>query len=220
MLVDWLAFAVSLVAIFVTFRELRRNNAVCLVVEDCRAFSQQAIGKNNGQLFDQFTVRVRNKGMSVYGLTAAICFNGPDGSGRITCPMRRQRLAGDADELCKGMIAEFYFKSFELSDLERAFLLSLKSPRAQNARLNFYSQSYLCASFPIETRYTWIKKKWSDVAFRVNNAFTRKVGRSREGMDIIHTPNMLPVAKPRLEKLRVFLESLRETESDSKSPSK
>jgi hypothetical protein len=137
MLVDWLALTVALVAILYTLRESRRNNSVWLSIEDCVSDGSQSVHENNCQYFHRFTVRIRNNGIPLYGLSAAICFRGADGSGTLTCPIRRKQLAGDRDEFGKGMIAEFQFKSYEMSRMERAFLTSLESARKQDATLNF-----------------------------------------------------------------------------------
>lgn len=216
-MVDWLALLVSLVAIFVTFRELRRNNSVCLYVEDCQSFSRQSERENNRQFYNQFVVKIRNQGMSVYGLSAAICFRSPDGGGTMTCPIRRKPLSGDRDEMCKGMVAEFYLKSFELSGIEKGFLSVLKSTRTQNATLNFYSQNYLCASFPIYRRSVWCKKKWNYFAHRINYAFTRQVGRSAEGMAIVHTPTLIPSFKIGIDRLNEFIALIQEDQKMSRS---
>jgi hypothetical protein len=218
MLVDWLAFAVSLVAIYVTLQEARRNNAVCVSIEECVASYQQSVHENGGKPFHRFMVRIRNKGIALYGLSAAICFRGSDYSGMHSLSMRRKTLVGDRDEFGKGMTAEFHLKSYEMTAADKEFLAQLKSARNQGATVNFYSQGYLCRSFPVHTRASWLKERWNQFARFVNSRFERSMGVGREGHAIVWTPRILPAFTVFLDGLSFFVSSIQKPEEQRDRP--
>lgn len=217
-MVDWIALLVALVSIWVTVREVHRNNAVCLKIDECSAQYSRSIHENNCQPFSQFRVRIRNQGIPLYRVFATISYRGRDGSGTISVSLRRIALEGDRDEFSKGMIAEFAFKSHEMKPEDKAFLSSLESLRKQNARLDIYSQNYLCASFPIADRTARMKSRWNAFANKLNFLLRRRVGKSDAGHDIIHIPQILPVFKAELDKLATFIEWTRNDLGRSRSP--
>lgn len=217
-LVDWLAFAVALLAIWIALRESKRNSSVWITIEDCVSDASLSVSENNCQLFHRFSVKIRNHGIPLYGLSVAICFRGVDGSGTLSFPIRRMDLAGDRDEFSRGMISMFQLKSYEMSTQEKNFLGLLESIRKQDATLNFYSQNYLCASFAIHSRTTWLKSTWNRLAWRFNHMLTRRVGRNKEGHDIIRTPQVMPVFKIRLDKLTEFIKSIKQEAEQCDGP--
>lgn len=217
-MVDWLALVVALVALLYTNRESRRNSSVWLTIEDCVSDGSQSVNENNCQFFHRLTVKVRNHGIPLYGLSAAICFRGADGSGMLSYPIRRKHLASDRDEFGKGMIAEFQLKSYEMSKSELTFLTSLESAKKQSATLNFYSQNYLCASFPVHARTVWLKKAWNRLAWRFNYMLKWRVGKSNQGHDIIWTPTVLPLFTIHLDNLSDFIKSIRRDAEESDPP--
>jgi hypothetical protein len=131
---DPIAMLTALVAIYVTYREVRRNNAVILSILKCSNHGGFSVDENNGQRFDHLSLLVRNVGISVHSPAVTLNFRGRDGFGRLNVQLtKKSERTGAHDELSKGMIAEFGFKSYELDKTAAGMLMELEDPAAQDA---------------------------------------------------------------------------------------
>jgi len=189
--IDLIALATAVVAIWYTIRESRRNNSVVLRIEDCSTSGVEAINENAGQFFHKLTIVIQNRGIALHEVRASISFRDPDEHGRFNLSLERRKRSGDRDEFAKGMIAEFGFKSYKHEDYG-TFLRLLRNPKAQDAKLCIYSQDYLAASFRIGGLLDRLRSRWNGWASRFNNLFTRKVGKNKQGLDVIRMYELLP----------------------------
>jgi hypothetical protein len=208
-MVDWLALMVALISIWITFREVRRNNAVCLEIVSCECKSTQSANENGCVPFSQFTIQLRNKGIALHSISMRLGFRGLDGSGLFSFPLIRSKLTGDRDEFSRGMIAEFYLKSYQLKQKEVAFIKMLVDSRKQDAVFNVYSQDFCCYRIPINTKRATIARFWNHCAVWVNLRFTRNLRKTPDGLPLLYTPTILPLFRADLKKLDEFISDLR-----------
>jgi hypothetical protein len=172
---DPIAFATALIAILYTAREAKRNNAVLLNIRECSNTGRSSRDENNNQLFDHLSILVRNIGISIHSPEMTLVFQGRDGFGRMEVRLERRRGKSDHDELSKGMIAWFGFKSYELDKVGAGMLMELEDPAKQYAHLHVYSQDYLAKAFRIGGKRDRLASKWNWFAYRVNKLFDREV---------------------------------------------
>ena len=191
--IDWVSLTIALLALWIAFADYRRNNYVIVKVMECSCSHPQSINENQQRPFHHFRVLVRNHGIPLYGLSAALKFTDEHGAGTFTLPLRR---AGDKEELrneCgRGMIAEFYWKSYQLDDSDLGFLLSLKDVAKQHARLCLYSGGYFARAFRIGGSVERLKALWNKLAFKVNYPLQREVGRDAMGVSIVRRYEVCP----------------------------
>lgn len=148
--IDWVSLIVALLALWITFADYRRNNYVIVRIIECSCSHPHTVHENQERPFHHFRVLVRNHGIPLYGVSAALRFTDENGAGTFTLPLKK---AGDKsevrDEFGRGMIAEFYWKSYQLDDTDLGFLLSLKDSAKQFSRLCLYSGGYFACDFRI-----------------------------------------------------------------------
>jgi hypothetical protein len=211
--IDPVAFAVALVAIWFTWKESRRNNIPILKGIECKGSSETSI-ESKGKIVDKFEIWIRNCGMSLYGVRVCLAFQGKDGSGWATMPLRRSSKYDNEDypEFARGMVGKFSLRSDQLTPGDRSFLNLLKDPAKQKAELSIYSQDYLAYSIRIGNLRETMKRKWNWFAFRFNRLFSHSHGTNREGTMIEHTPTILPEFVTLEHGLMYFVEEIRKPE--------
>jgi hypothetical protein len=135
---DPIAMVLALVAIYVAVREVRRNNTVMLSILECSHTGRMSVDENNGRHFDHLWFLIRNGGIPIHSPAVTLNFRGRDGFGRLNVQLHKKSdRTGGHDELSRGMIAEFGFKSYELDTTAAGMLMELQDPAAQDACL-FY----------------------------------------------------------------------------------
>lgn len=140
----------------------------------------------------------------------ALVFRGKDGSGTMTFPLRRKGEAGDGrDQLAKGMIAEFFLKSHQLSVHDGMFLSSLEDLALQDARLCLYSDGYFATEWRLCTFWDRLKEKWNRFALRINFKTLREVGKNNAGEPVVKQYRILPTFRVLGAHLRQFIAGLR-----------
>lgn len=159
---------------------------------ECSTSGRLEVNENNGEPFDAFKLIVKNCGVALHQLRASITFTPLTSHGTCSYPLNKSNRNNDFDEFAKGMVVEFGLKSYELDDGELASLSLLQKPTIQNAKLCFYSQGYLAATFRIGGYADRIKSKWNGWAYSFNDLFTRKIGTNSEGHNVIRTYRILP----------------------------
>jgi hypothetical protein len=148
--VDLAALATAVVSIWIAIHEVRLNNTVSLTVEDVSHSAQQALGFNNENLFHEFRILIRNRGVTLYGVQARIEFAAAlPQTGWLTIPLTANPAVCGDGHFARGMIAEFRLRSYEVDATEIQMLNTLKNCRKQSAVLRVYSQGYLAWTKPM-----------------------------------------------------------------------
>lgn len=148
--VDLAALATAVVSIWIAIREVRLNNTVALAVEDVSYSARHVYGFNNEQLFHEFRILIRNRGVTLHGVIARIEFAAAlPQTGWLSMPLTANREVCGDGQFARGMIAEFRWRSCETDAAGIQMLNALKNCRKQNAVLRVYSQGYLAWTKPI-----------------------------------------------------------------------
>jgi hypothetical protein len=206
---DPAAFAMALVAILVTLREVKRNNTVIFSILECSKHGRSSEGENNGQRFDHLLVLVRNVGVPIHDPAMSLNFTGRDGFGRFNIQLhKKNERTGDHDELSKGMIAEFGFKSYELDATATGMLMELEDPAKQDACLFIFSQGYLAKQLRVGGLRDRVASKWNSLASRINRLFRRPAVTSK-GKPGLNTFNLFPTLRTLDSPVMGFVESIR-----------
>lgn len=182
--IDPLSFIVALLALWIAWADYRRNNYVIVNVIECQCSHPMKMDENKGQLFHHFRVLIRNHGLPLYGVMAILSFNDEHG-GSVAIPLKKAgERNGTHDEFARGMVAEFYFKSYELNKASLACLLLLKNMRKQDAHLRLYSSGYFARDIRIGGFVEWTKSIWNVVAYQLNRPFKRTVTKDEAGRPV------------------------------------
>ena len=103
--INLLALAVSLVALWLTFRELRRSNSVSVGIEEIKWSGQQNLYENGTKMFSVLLVRLRNRGISLHDVQLGLSFRGADGSGGLLAPFPSERgMQCPKGEFARGIV--------------------------------------------------------------------------------------------------------------------
>jgi hypothetical protein len=211
---DPIAMVTALVAIYVACREVSRNNTVILNIRECSNVGTTNMGENNNRPFHQLSLLMRNVGIPLHSPEITLTFTGRDGFGRMQVRLqKRSDRTGDHDELSRGMVAEFGFKSYELDQAARRMLMGLEDPAAQNACLLVFSQGYWAKQFRVGGTRDRLASKWNSLAFRLNRLFWRRVVTSK-GKTGMKTFDLFPVARSLDSPIMGFIDSIRREHKD------
>ena len=190
---DPVAFCTALFAIWFAFHEARKSNNVLIKIRKCVFSGVQSIDENQCRYFSKLTILLQNRGISLHNLHVSLNFAEKNGCGSINVPLKRENSkTSNHDEFARGMLAEFYFKSYQLNDAQKSLLRDLKDAQKQKARLCVYSQNYLAKTFKAGGTLDRLKHKWNNIAIRIKSGFERQVGINPEGMPIIKRYNVVP----------------------------
>ena len=112
---DPMALFVAALALWLTIREIRRNNCVILDIRECEGSTCQNINENNSQFFHYTKVLIRNDGITLYDVGLALTYRLPDFGGEMSFHFQRKDdNAQSQNTFSRGMIAEFHLKSYVL----------------------------------------------------------------------------------------------------------
>ncbi len=211
---------VAVLALWIARSNYRRSNLPVLNIEECSCSHIQGIEENECQLFCYFRVLVRNLGIPLFDVAMTLVFREKNGHGKLTFPLKRKGKTNDRmDQFAKGMIAEFFLKSYELSRHEIGMLSVLENPSMQEATLCLYSDGYLTMKWRLGGYWERCIQKWNRVAFRVNWALRREIGKNEKGLGIIKQPRVLPTLQVKAFHIAQFTDSLRRHQSKNNTMS-
>ena len=214
--VDPLALFVAACAFYLAWKESRRNNSVSLSIEQCFNDSIQTAHENDGKLFDRFVFMVKNRGVSLFGVTMAVSFRGRDGRGWLTIPMMSAE-SGETTEFARGMVGRFYLKSYLLDD-DIGLLRMLRDPKNQWACLKVYSQNYTAYSFRIGGFWERVKTGWNAIAIRLNKFVRYSERIDKDGVRIATISGIVPLCDVIEWALMGFIEALKTKSELAGSP--
>ena len=189
---DPITFCIALLALLLTYMECRRNSRVILEVLETRCCFTQSRDENDGRPYSDFTILMRNSGITLHGVHAVLSFREPNGASRINVPLQvRSSHASAAGKFARGMIVEFGMKSSSLRPFEASLLLSLKCPRIQRATVAIFSQEFFVKRFRIGGMRDRVLTSWNRLAFLINGAFTTHVKFGRPAQSILRTREIM-----------------------------
>jgi hypothetical protein len=186
------ALIVALLALYIAYANYRRNNFVVVQIVECTATGLQSATENNWQFFHQFRVLIRNLGIPLHNMTMELCFRETTEHGVLSHYLeKRHDTVGGKDQFAKGMIAEFFLKSYLLKPESFDWLSRLSDPAKQDARFRVYSDGYLAAEIRIASVWDRFKAKWNQIANRVNHLRRRELN-SPDGITMVKYTKFLP----------------------------
>jgi len=211
------ALFVSVMALWITYTESRRNNSAIVKIIECASSLSASLYESNGMPFYKFVIAFRNKGICLNDVHVVLEFRDANGTGWLQSriPNDDESAMGQAD-FARGMIGKFAYKSHRMKRFDTEFLLHLIDAKKQNARISIYSQGYLAASFRVGGLCNAIKHAWNRFAFAVNSKLTRKVGKAPEGHDIVRGYTVLPSFVLVEDKIMGFIGNLRTKANETK----
>lgn len=208
---DIAALVIAVASITVAIIETRRNNRTSLSLLEASTSACRVVNENDGKWFQELTVVLRNNGLPLHDVKAAMMFVGiPPNTGTYTIGLREKASPQGRRELAKGMIVTYRLRSYDLDGPMIAMLQQLQSPHRQHAALQVYSQDYLACSIRIGG--WWDKgaeyvNQWIHLA---NRCTMQRIGRNHEGHDVVeHTIRIKPL-KTLAFPIRRFIKALDE----------
>jgi hypothetical protein len=210
-ILDVAAVVIAVASITVAIIETRRNNRTSLSLLDAVTSMRGAVNENDGKWFHELSLVLRNNGLPLHDVKAAITFAGiPPNTGTCSIGLREKESTQGKRELGKGMIVTYRLRSYDLDETTIAMLRRLQSPRRQHAALRIYSQDYLAYSISIGGWWD----KWADYMNQwihlVNRCTMRRIGKTHESHDVVeHTIRIQPL-KTLAAPMRWFIKALDE----------
>lgn len=185
-------FIVAIIALWLALCSFKSNNHVCLSVIGCSSSARQTLGENSEKIFYHFVLRIKNKGICLHSPTVKIRVRKKD-EGSFTFQLVRKAQQKDlVNEFAKGMIAEFYLKSYQLDKEMISYLGDLAEASQKDACLEVYSQGYLVKTLRASGIWDRTKDKWNGIAFNLNRRFDREIGKTPQGIPMIKPGKILP----------------------------
>ena len=187
------ALIIASIALCITCFELRRNHKVVVKIKKVSGHYTTSY-ENNKKTFSELNIIIENKGIVLFNPELFLSFNSLDiRGGLISFALNREKPSITSnDDFARGMIAEYYLKSYKLEEDEKALLKKLKDPAKQRPRLCLYSQGYLVKVFKYNKFIELLKTKWNSLSFKINLKFNKEIGKNLEGMPIIRSRKILP----------------------------
>jgi hypothetical protein len=149
--------------------------------------------ENGGKPFYVLKCRLQNRGMPLYNPSIALGFHGSYGGGYTTLSFRNQLDDLPDDKMfARGMIAEFYIKSYEMDWGYITSFSGLQDFEKQAPELLLYSQRYVCKRFGAGDWKDQVKGMWNKIALKWNLYNEYRVGTNPEGLPIMKTSWKLP----------------------------
>ncbi len=204
------ALFIALLALWYTIRESRRNNSTLLRVCKCKGASRKSIDENNCQFFHYLQIVIRNEGIALHDVSVELSFFDQSGLGTLSFALsQKDGKASGPGEFAKGMISEFFLKSYQFDTRDLELLAKLKDPVKQRARLCVFSQGYLAKEFQIGNWWERLKLRWNGPASWFNARFERHTDRPGD-VPIIKTYRIVPVFKTLLWPISCFARYIRQ----------
>ena len=210
--VDLAALATAVVSIWIAIREVRLNNTVALTVEDVSHSARQVHGFNSEQLFHEFRILIRNRGVTLHEMKARIEFAAAlPQTGWLAIPLSANREVCSDGHFARGMIAEFRWRSCEADATTIQMLNTLKNCRKQNAVFRVYSQGYLAWTKPVAGLVPDCLKYLNRWLHLANRQSLYSIGKSSRGDKVYAHRYRLPTFVDIETPLNGFVRSLDET---------
>jgi hypothetical protein len=207
---DPMALFVAALALWLTIREIKRNNCVILDIRECEGSTCQQAGENNCQFFHYLKVLIRNDGITLFNVQLALTYQLPKyGGGMSVHFQRKDDNSLEQNTFSRGMIAEFHLKSYLYDPFTIDRLIKLENLVKQNARLRVYSQGYLAKEIRISTLWDRLKLKWNKLAYRMNGKFEKVIQPEGEKVPLIISRKVLPVFKTLTDQVMYFISELK-----------
>jgi len=206
--INMMTFCVAVSALWLAVRESRKTSCVLFKIKKCSFEERRSVSENNQNMFSEFRIVLQNRGISLHRVCMSLTFAMEKG-GTVIIPLTcKGHKECKSDEFARGMIGEFYLKSYELDEGKKRLLCKLKSSKKQDAHLCIYSQDYLAKHFLIGRLLEGMKIKWNSLAIRVNARFKRRVGANPEGIPVVKHYRIFPVLNAIKPNIMSFIESL------------
>ncbi len=201
LLIALAALVVSVVALWLTWLESRRNNSPIVKVKACRG--NRSLSRQHGwQEAQEFVIALHNRGISLWDMKVYLEFRGEQIIGGGAYEMTpRSKSEGQfvrsvpviaeptpekhPAEFARGMIAEFEITSRKLypgvtSEDFVAWFSQLTDARKQRARITIHSQDFQVCAIPVCGLWDrllgrWSRLLWNRLASRVNSRFDKVI---------------------------------------------
>jgi hypothetical protein len=204
LIVSAVSLAVCALCLVIALAEMAHNNRVILKVLSCESTYIQSLRENKSQPFWEFKIRLRNQGISLYDPLMALCFRDSREAASCTFPIkRRDGREQEPREFARGMIAEFYLRSSELTPADMPMLGMLKDFQFQEAELVVASQGYTVHRIRMGGFRDRLATRWNRLAYKVNKRFDRV----KDG--VVHSGHVLPIYLAIASKLSDFIRRVR-----------
>ena len=211
---DIAAVVIAVASITVAIIETRRNNRTSLSLIEASKSFRKIIDKNDSECFQELSLILRNNGLPLHDVKAAITFQGlPPNTGTYSIGLRETAAMAATPagrELAKGMIVTYRLRSDELDDPTKAMLRLLRSPRHQHARLSVFSQDYLAYTIRIGGWWDQGAGYWNQWIHLANRCMERRIGKNREGQDVVEQVIYIEPRRTLEFPIRQFIKSLGE----------
>jgi len=172
------------------------------------------MSENHGKYFAEFRVRIRNLGIPLNALNLWLSFYSGKEHGTTNIQLKPKKGTDGILEgqFAKGMIAEFFFKSYELSPWGSAWLDSLRDARIQNAKLILKSDEYIACEIQLHSRFDFARRWWNKPMYWVRNKLLEKMMRNQSQRQYY---KIVPTFKIISETIERFAESCRKNASQA-----
>lgn len=173
---DSVAIILSLLALWVAALAYWRTFAVWVTITEVNGGAVCSIHENNGEMFQQYSVTLKNLGIPIHEMSVLLRFDEVDTQRSVQMkPVVYNKNHIDLPlpaEFAQGMICTFTLRSYE--PWIRGSFAEFDCVRKCNARLAITSQGCLLKEIPIWCRFYGLKSFWNRISYRVNSLFDRK----------------------------------------------
>jgi len=210
------ALIVSVIALWLTWLESRRNNFPIVKIRTCRGI--KSLSRQHGwQESPEFVIALHNRGISLWDIKVylefldehLICSGSYDMSPRSRneeqCVGLVPLISQPTPEKCpvefaRGMIAEFEITSQKhypgvTSESFFAYFSQLEDARKQRARITIHSQDFQVCSILISGVCDRLKGRWNRLADKINSRFNKMIENpyGNSGQEILdNAPFLIP----------------------------
>ena len=208
------SFVAACCSLCVALFNYRRSNNVVVGLESFKQSFHSTVGENSAEMFCEVRVLLRNLGIPMHDVSMWLHFEGEGGKGTTELQMGYKK-SGDGvhkGQFAKGMMAEFFLKSYTLSDFGRRAVEGLKDARSQRARLIVKSDDYTAAVIPLYSRWAIVKQLWNVPAQWLN---AKRAQRYFKKKNPSHRLRLIPCFKLVEEQVRRFAEGCRKEQARS-----
>ena len=165
--IDPASLIISLIALWVACREIKRSRSAELRVLNFTCTSGMDVRVENGKPYLRLEITLRNCGVSLHDVSGSLCFYGLEG-GLTIIPFRPVSFVGHQQgEFACGMVTVLSVSTSDLTEAERLDLFELTSIRKQIPYIAIYSQNYLVRTVQLVTLRGMFGRAWNKLGWPI-----------------------------------------------------
>lgn len=192
---SWLtpSLVVALLSLWIAYTNYRSSNYALMKIHHISCSFPTSLHENNSEMFAHLQIAIRNTGIPLHNIQLALEYRGSSGHGSIFLPFHTSSgTTLKEGQFAKGMIADFYFKTYQLDRAERRMLADIINVFEQDVRICLYADGFRVWELKLRKTSDLFKSMWNRLAYRFNSLFTRESTTRSSNIPIIKEYHILP----------------------------